>query len=842
LKFYTNFDLVGENALITGYEDGIRFALREKVKPYLFINSKNKDTHFRTIHGHPVDRIDFETPKEARDFVKKYNDVQGITVYGFDKFEYVHIFDKYRAEINYNRDWIRVVNIDIEVASDKGFPDITLADKEVTAITLEKFGKYLVLGCGDFVTNDPNVDYKKCTDEEHLLRVFLQIVNSPSWTPDAYTGWNIEMFDIPYLVNRITKILGPEDAKKISPWKILREKKVEFQGKTQTTYNPLGVAILDYIALYKKFTYVQRESYKLDYIAGVELGEKKIDYSEYGSLLDLYKNNHQKFIEYNIHDVRLIAKLDAKLKLIDLVYAMAYDAKINFEDCLTTVRQWDVICHNYLLERRRVVPQFKSKSSSHQIAGGFVKEPPIGTHRWIVSFDLTSLYPHLIMQYNISPETFVKIFDPVVDIEDAVKDIMDGKIDREKLGDYSLCANMTTYRRDHQGFLPALMTRVFEDRKRYKDEMMKEESNLQKIIKTISAEEKQTINNNISRLDNMQKAKKIQMNALYGALANMYFRWFEESLAEAITSSGQLSVKWIARSINLLLNSMLKTNDVDYVIAIDTDSVYLNLESFVKRVYDNKPMPEKAKVVEMLARFCDEKLEPYIAQEYGKLAVHMNAYEDKMKMKREVISDIGVWTGRKHYILNVHTNENVVYAEPKLKIVGLEAVRSSTPEYFRELLKACYKIVLNGEEKELQSLIANKKTEYYSFGFERVASPRGVNGIKIYGDDVRIYKQGTPLHTKGALLYNHLIKEMNLDHKYPYIYDGDKVKFSYLKKPNPIQDIVIASLGELPKEFGLDAYIDYDLQWERGFEQAIDSVLDARGWRREYNLTLDDFM
>lgn len=846
MKFYTNFDLVGGNALITGYENGVRFAVKEKVKPYLFISSNKTDTHYKTILDRPVDRVDFDTPKEARDFINQYDDVSGVTVYGFDKYEYVHIFDQYRQDIKYNPSDIRILNFDIEVASDDGFPDITLASKEITAITMEMKGKYIVLGCGDFTTDNPDIKYMKCKDEVHLIQIFLRVINSPTWSPDVYTGWNIMFFDIPYIVNRIRLLLGEDEAKKLSPWKILRERKVNIQGRDQTTFNPLGVAVLDYIELYKKFTYVKRESYKLNYIAEVEVGEKKVDYSEYGSLLELYKKNYQKFIEYNIHDTTLVSKIDAKLKLFDLVFAMAYDAKVNFEDTLTTVRQWDVITHNYLLHQRRVVPQFKHKRPTHTIVGGHVKEPRANAFRWVLSFDLTSLYPHLIMQYNISPDTYVKLFEPVGggdDVDTAIQKIINNQINRITLGDHSLAANMTTYRRDKEGFLPALMSRVFDDRKRYKKEMLNEESKLElaKADPYFDKDEMIAIKNNISRLRNMQMAKKNQLNSLYGALANEYFRWFEEYLAEAITSSGQLSVRWIELAINKYLNNMFKTVNVDYIIAVDTDSVYLNLEKLVDIVYNGKVIPDNKTVVRMLDKFSKGKLEPFIDAEYSKLAKHMNAYQNKMHMKREAIANMGVWTTKKRYILNVYNSEGVEYAEPKVKMQGLEGVRSSTPAYFRDLFKSCYKIILNGTEQELQDLIEKKRIEYFALPFSSVASPRGIHELSKYEDPVIVYKKGTPLHVKGALLYNHHIKSLKLDNMYPLIYEDDNIKFTYLKLPNPIRDTVIATPDDLPPEFKLDKFIDYELQWDKGFEQGIKTILDARGWTSTKHISIEDF-
>ena len=842
MTFYTNFNLVGENTLISGYDDdGKRFSRREKVRPYLFTSSSNKEAHYHTIFDRPVDRVDFNSVRDARAFIKRYEGVAGMEVFGLNKFDYVHIFDTYRKKIEFNPDLIRVVNFDIETDSENGFGNIITADKEIWSITLEMRGNFIILGYGDYEPENSKIKYYKCKDEAHLLQAFLNIINSPTWAPDVLTGWNIILYDLPYIVNRIKRILGEEAAKKLSPWRILKEDTILYHNQEQTTYRPLGIAVLDYIDLYKKFTYSVQESYSLNYIAQVELGEEKLDYSEYGSLAKLYRNNYKKFLDYNAHDVWLVRKLDNKLKFLDLVYAMAYDAKVNFEDCLGTVKMWDIICHNYLLERRKVIPQFKVKPQTHMIVGGFVRQPMAGTYKWLVSYDLTSLYPHIIIGLNISPEMMVNIFTPATDINIAVEKILDDNIDRELLGNHTLAGNFTTFRRDKQGFFGALMQQGFDDRKKIKDEMLIIQKEFETKKASLSKEEIILYENRIAALDGAQQAIKIKINGFFGSLVNQFSRWFDESMGEAITSTGQLASKWIHISINRYLNNLLKTKDFDYIIAGDTDSCFINLEAIVEKFYDGKEKPETKKIIEMLDRFCKEKLTPYIKQEFERLETHINAYDNKLHMKREIIADIGLWTVKKRYILNVWMDEQGMLAEPKVKFKGLEAKRSSTPEYFRNLLKKCYEIVMRGKESDVQELIAGKREDFFNQPFEKVAKPTGVNGLEEYMDHHTIYKKGTPVHVKAALMYNKFIKDNNLQDKYTQIYDGDKIRWTYLKEPNPLHEAVIAAPDILPKEFELEEYIDYKKQWEKGFENAIGTVLDARGWTIEETINLEDF-
>jgi DNA polymerase elongation subunit (family B) len=401
--FYTNIFQRGNKIYFRGYDKGFRVQKAVKYKPYLFLESE-KGT-YRTLDNKPVEKIEFESIYDAKEFMEKYKDIDNFKYYGLTNFLYVFIKDFFKKDIDYDPNLIKIGTLDIECAADEGFPNIQTADKEITAITIKCNKRIYVFGCGEFKTNDPNIYYMKCVDEYDLIQKFLGCWQQLDL--DIVTGWNIEFFDIPYIVNRIFKLFNEEEVKRLSPWRYVIEKTVEFRGKEQQSYNFLGISILDYYQLYRKFTFGNQESYKLDYISFVELGEKKVDYSEYGSLLELYKSNFQKFIEYNIHDCVLVDKLDEKMKFLEQVMALAYDAKVNYNDTLTTVRPWDVIIHNYLMDKKIVIPQFEKKTTLNSLVGGFVKEPKIGLSRWIVSFDLTSLYPSLIQQYNISPEKII---------------------------------------------------------------------------------------------------------------------------------------------------------------------------------------------------------------------------------------------------------------------------------------------------------------------------------------------------------------------------------------------------------------------------------------------------
>lgn len=847
-RFYTSVYLDSRRSefLIRGYENGNPVHHTVPCEPILYVPTRN-ESGYKTYKGKPVEKKHFSSVHEARDFINLSKGTSGMEVYGFTNYTYPFIHAYYPGEIDYDPKVISVVTIDIEVSSEGGFPSIELADREVTAITLRKHDRYVVLGMKEFTPPSNNIHYIRCDREETLLTKFIKIWNSEEFLPDVVTGWNIEMFDVPYLVNRIKKVLGDSAAKRLSPWEKLDQREVEIFGKNQVIYTPVGVNVLDYLQLYRKFSFTMQESYRLDHIAMIELGERKLDYSEYESLDEFYRKDFQRYIEYNIRDVDLVYKLEDKLKFIEQVFAIAYDAKVNYIDSFTSVRMWDVIINNYLMDRHIVVPNNFSKGEKDEpIVGGFVKDPQVGMHKWVVSFDLNSLYPHLIMQYNISPETLRSI-DNDITIDGILNGQLDDPVIRGELEEknQTVAASGCFFDKDYKGFLPELMENMYNDRVVYKQRMIEAKKAYEK-NKTYELEKE------IARMHNMQLAKKIQLNSCYGALSNIFFRWFDTNLAESITKSGQLSIRWMERKINLYLNKILKTENVDYVIACDTDSMYITLDKFIQQVYPDKSVEDTVKFIDTV---CVKKIEPYIDKCYEELAELVNAYAQKMKMKRECIADKGIWTGKKHYILNVHNQEGVQYAKPKLKIMGIEAVRSSTPSACRENIKKALDIIMNSTEDELIKFIDKFREDFKTMPFEEIAFPRSVRGLqehderdasgrivqKGYASSSTIYKLSTPIHVKGALVYNHYLKQNKLDKKFPLVQDGEKIKFCYLKEPNPFMCKVVSTTGTMPKQFGVDKYIDYNMQFEKSFLDPLRTILDVIGWNTEKQLTLDGF-
>ncbi len=823
--------MVGDHFLVRGYENGRHFATREKFYPTLFVPS-NKETKYKTLEGDYVESIDPGTVRDCREFIKKYDGVQNFKVYGNDRYIYQYISEMYpEEEVKFDTTKIKISTIDIEVKTENGFPDVESAAEEVLLITVQDYTTKQIRtwGQGPFNNKQENVIYKSFRTEYELLNDFINWWMIETNTPEVVTGWNSELYDMPYLVRRIDRILGEKLMKRLSPWGLVTERETIVMGRKQISYDVGGITQLDYLNLYKKFTYKAQESYRLDYIASVELGQKKLDHSEFDTFKDFYTKGWQKFVEYNIIDVELVDRMEDKMKLIELAITMAYDAKVNYNDVFYQVRMWDAIIYNYLKKRNIVIPPKERSDKDAKYAGAYVKEPIPGKYDWVVSFDLNSLYPHLIMQYNISPETLRETRHPSVTVDK----ILNQELTFELYKDSAVCANGAMYRKDVRGFLPELMEKIYKDRTIYKKKMLIAKQDYEKT--PTKALEKE-----IARCNNIQMARKIQLNSAYGAIGNQYFRYYKLVNAEAITLSGQVSIRWIENKMNGFLNKILQTEEVDYVIASDTDSIYLNMGPLVDKFLSHKS-GDKTKVVQLLDKICEDKLEPFIEQSYTELADYVSAYEQKMIMKRENISERGIWTAKKRYILNVWNSEGVQYSEPKLKMMGIEAVKSSTPAPCRTMIKDGLKLMMSGTEEEVIDFIDNCRKEFKALPPEQIAFPRSVSDVVKYRSYSDIYSKGTPIHCRGALLFNHYIKEKKLDNKYSLINNGEKIKFIYLKKPNIIQENVISFIQDFPHELGLDKYIDYELQFEKSFLDPLKSILDAIGWNVEKTVNLDLF-
>ena len=829
MKFYTSVEQTGNTILVRGYDHGQRFEDRVKFNPTLFLPSQKKES-WKTLDGRNVRPVKQGTINDAKQFIETHKELPDYEICGQTRFLNQYIFDTYPDEdMKWDMNQLRIFTLDIETGAENGFPDIESADQEILLISIKDSttGKITVYGSRPFMNTEKDVQYLQFQTEEGLLKAFIHDWHSDC--PDVITGWNVQLFDMPYIVRRIERILGEKEAKLLSPWKNIYPRRIFIKGREQLAYDITGVATLDYLELYRKFTYTNQESYRLDHIAFVELGQKKLDHSEYDTFREFYTKDWQKFVEYNIIDVRLVDRLDDKMKLLELAITMAYDAKVNFEDVYSQVRMWDNIIYVYLARQNIAIPPKHANTKSDKYAGAYVKEPVPGIYDWVVSFDLNSLYPHLIMQYNLSPETLQRHRHPSANVER----LLNQEVDTSDLRGQTLCANGTLYDTSKQGFLPKLMEKIYQERTIYKKKMLAAKQEYEK-NPTVALQKE------ISRCNNIQMARKIQLNSAYGAIGNEHFRYYRLEIAEAITLSGQLSIRWISNKTNAYLNNILKTNDVDYVIACDTDSMYLNLGPLVQEVFKGREADDEV-IVGFLNKVCEVEFEKFIESSYQELATYVRAYAQKMKMKRENIASKGIWTAKKRYILNVWDSEGVRYSEPKMKICGMETARSSTPAFFRDKLLKAYTIIINGSNDDVIDFIDEVREETKKQDYQDIAFPRGCNNLGKYSSRHDIYEKGTPIHVRGALLYNWYLKKHKITHKHALIQEGEKIKFLYLKVPNPIMENTISFMGRIPTEFQIEKYIDHKLQFEKSFYEPLKNVLNCIGWDSEKTISLLSF-
>ena len=836
MRFYTNITQWGNNLLLREIVDGKRINRKVKYSPTLYARVL-KETEYKTLEGKFVTPIQHDTIKDAKTWIEGYKD-QPHLIYGNTQFAYNYIADEYPNEVSWDIDEVLIVTIDIEVECENGFPKPEEANDPLLSITVKNHQnkKIVVWGIGDFENSRDDVSYVKCDTEKHLLQSFINFWEQHK--PDVITGWNTEFFDIPYVCNRILNQFDENELKRLSPWGSVFSRSLYKMGRSHQVYDIQGVAHLDFFDLYRKFTYTNQESYRLDHIAFTELGERKYD-NPYETFSEWYIKDYQSFIEYNIRDVELVDKLEDRMRLIDLCLTMAYDAKVNYIDVLGTTKYWDILIYNHLRKKNIVIPQKRKHEKSEKFEGAYVKDPIVGMHKWVMSFDLNSLYPHLIMQYNISPETLIG--SPFKEKDITVDKMLDEKVDDSiiqslKEKKVSLTPNGALFKKNKRGFFPELMQSIYDDRVKYK-----------RLLLEVKQEYENTkdpkLTKDISRYNNIQMAKKISLNSAYGAIGNSWFRYYDLLVAEAITTSGQLSIRWIERALNRYLNGILKTDALDYVLASDTDSVYITFDRLISKLY---PMGQNSgDIIDFLDRLAREKIEPFIDQSYQDLATYVNAYEQKMSMKREVIADKGIWTAKKRYILNAWDVEGVRYKEPSLKIMGIEAVKSSTPAPCREKIKDAIKIIIHEDSKVLNSFIQDFRSEFMEMKPEVIAYPRSVNGLTKWTESHNLFKKGAPIHCKGAILYNHLLTKNKLSHKYPFIQEGDKIKFLHLKEPNLYQSTSISFITQLPKEFDFASLIDYDIQFEKSFVEPLKFITDKIKWNLDMSygsqLTLEGF-
>src|SRR6056300_58167 len=772
MNFYKSVIEHKGKLLIRGIHNGKDFKEKFDFGTTLYALTQ-EETEYKNLQGQFLKPITFKSIDAARRFRRDVV-TQNSPIYGLERYHYQYIGKEYPEDIKWDKDYIKIFTLDIETSCENGFPDVENPIEELLCITVKNQSNKQIItwGTGEYKTDRSDVTYVQCKNENQLLFEFMKF-----WIknyPDVITGWNTKFFDLPYLMNRIKMIAGDKVANKMSPWGLIKSEEIVVRGRPQTVYTIYGITNLDYLDLYKWFIPQRQESYKLDFIGELELGRGKDD-MPYDTFKDWYTKDFQSFVDYNIQDVEIVDGLEDKLGLIDLSLTVAYESKVNYGDIFSQVRVWDTLIANHLMKKNICVPPREEHLKETKYEGAYVKDPQLGQHKWVVSFDINSLYPHIIIQYNISPEKIIGVKSSGVSVNKMLT--QSTPLAHLKTEGACITPNGAMFKTDNQGFLPEMMETMYNERVKFKKRMLKAKALYERTKNPELIKE-------IARCHNIQWARKIALNSAYGAVGNQYFRYYDVRQAAGITTAGQFIIRFVEKNMNEYLNKILNTENQDYIVASDTDSIYVNLGPLVKQTCDGKSNDE---IADFLGKVCDKKLEPFLEKVFDSLSNYSNAFRNAMVMKREVIANKGIWVAKKRYMLNVLDEEGIRLANPKLKLMGIEAVKSSTPQVCRGKIKEAITVIMSKKETDLHKLIADFRKDFLTMKAEDIAFPRSCNNLKKYRDSANIFIKGTPIHVKGALIYNHKIEEMNLQNKYPLIQEGDKIKFIKLKQANPFK-------------------------------------------------------
>lgn len=843
-EFYTSVLRYGNNILYRGYKDGKRVQYKtQDFGPVFFIQSQNSTSGWTDLFGNPVEPIYPGTMRDCKEFIDTYSNVDNVKIYGNKNFVAQFIHNTFKEEVEWQTP--KIIYWDIEtLPTSVGYSEPHIADGQISAVTfVDNNCRVYTFTFNDYnekssLLSDLNVAKYVFRNEVEMLRGIIEWLKR--YDTDIYTGWNSNAYDMVYLLTRVSKILGEDVAQQVSPWKkIILRTFADNNGNEVHEYDVYGVQQLDYMLLFKKFgmKFGPQESHKLDAIAELVLGRKKLDYSMYKNLKEMYDKDFQRYMEYNIIDTVLVYELEQKLGYINMCLTAAYSAKINYADELATIAAWDSIIYGELLGRKVAVPL--GKDASHRpYPGGYQKDPITGHHMYVVTEDVEGLYPSTIIQFNISPETLVGYVDGVTISPSPDVYQISEKTNYGLSSDQCVSAAGHVYRTDKQGIIPELLDRFLSSRKVFKKQMKTIESEMEKVKATNPDSPIDDLKSQYNKLDALQNNAKLRANSLYGALGSEYFRFYDPRIAESVTISGQIIIKESERVINEFLQGILKDKK-DRVVYMHTDSVQICMNDVVEKFFADKSEEER---VRLLVKIADEKLEPLLSRTYENLAKRFNCPKNRISMKTEAVCTGTFYVAKAKYAQYVYYNEGVYYAEPKLKIVGLDAIRSSTPEIGRKMMKEAYIEIFEHGEGALQKFVKEKKKWFSSLPVEKIAFPRGTNGIEKYSinSDPGFIK-GTPGHVKAAILYNRMISDLNLGTTYDRILSGDKIKFVYLKIPNPTGQDKIGFLESFPPEFKLEKYIDRDKQFYTAFEKPMEKITEIIGWQLEQKHDLNSF-
>lgn len=857
-NYYTSFFRRGDRVYIREItSEGKRNNYSVEYKPKLYFATDDPNCGYATLDGRPLREVEFSSMSNAKEYSKVYDG----DLFGFNRYEYACINDLYPDHINYSMDNLRVGFLDIETCSDGGFSTIENPYQQINLIQFMYRGVIYIFGLNLYESYTDKVKFVKCSDEVDLLTKFVKFFRKVD--PDIISGWNSSGYDMPMMWARMTHLEMESEFKKMSPFNMIEVYDDIVFGKPQKRVELRGIQHLDYMNLFKKFDQRRFVDYKLNTVAEKVINRGKVKYD--GSLSQLYHTDYNKFVEYGLTDVDLLDEMDKTTQHLELVVMLGYKSKTNFEDAFYQVRMWDCTFYDYLKNVKNIqVPfdkhEFKENLDydeemlddvDEKYEGAYVKPPVSGKYKWIMSDDVQSLYPSLMMGWNMSPETYCGKDD--INVDYVLTSITPQFTQRLKDDNIAIASNGAKFIRDFKGFIPEVLEGEFNARVSAKNTAKKAKKRCEEIQNILDSNEPHDRDALLVELKTqkmvqsingiLDKALKVRINSAYGAIGNPHFRFYKKDIAEAITLTGQTLLKLIDRDFNAYMNSQLKNSvNKDYIIYQDTDSAYISLEDVVNNFVPKDTPVEK--VVEFLDRYHDKYLKPIIDKTTEDMQKTLNVFEYKLKFVRDVIADVGIFLSKKRYVLQVWDVEGVRYKSPELKQMGVETVKSSTPDFCKQKIQHAINLMLNSNNDELIDYLQEVEQEYYKLPPEKMASPRGISNLDkwvkmdkkvgVFSDENEYvditHESRTPFHVKGAIVFNNLINKFNLTNVYQPFTNGDKIKFVYLKEPNPTKNNGISFDETIPEEFGLKSYIDYELQYEKTLLAPIRAIADVIKW------------
>lgn len=798
--------------------------IKKKFQNYAFVRDNNGD--FYSLDGKKLSKVHDVHNYDPKDLYEQ--DVNP---------EIRYIIDNYKSS-EPSKQHILYFDIETEVG-DKGFPDPAHARNKLTSTTfyssISKKYTCFVLDPEHLVTNidSENLSIQSIDNEEELLLHIIKTFKKSKGT--IVTGWNINGFDIPYLTRRIERVLGQQFIKELSPVNLCRSREDKYNG---VSWQFAGFSLLDYMNIYRKFTYSEKASYALNNIAEEELKEQKLQYD--GTLDELYNSDRNKFVEYNIHDVELIVKLEKKLKYMDIAVALAHVGHIPYERVFSSKQLVDGAVIHGMREFNIVAPSVQ-ENDTEDLVGAYVKPPQTGLWKWIYDLDFSSLYPSIILTLNISPETKVGRIkgwniNEVGDYEFKFLDKFykkDSILEFCKAQNFCISPNGVVYNSAKRGIIPKVVEGWLDKRKEYKDLMKKygKEKNQEKE----------------DQYDSLQMAFKILANSLYGVTASPYWRFYDIENAKTITTTGQSALKFAIEKANEFYNSILKTDKKDYVIYCDTDSLFMSADEIIDKLYKEKIKGENSyilytkKIASVTQDYINDKLYDFAK---NILKINIDLYPHKLNVKQELVAKSGLFLSKKHYGLYIIDKEGI--PKDEIYVKGLEIVRSSYPKMFQKLLKTILRKILNGDDKDsIDQFILSIKDMIIQGELELIANPTGINGLKKYSYKNGSFTKGTPIHIKAALRYNHWLKENKLQKKYNKIPDKSKIKWLYLVEDIAFMPVIGFPDTGIPKKLKdyIKDKVDYNTIYEKQIMKKIQQYYEAMEWSLpiDNKNTLNDF-